>query len=294
MATRYPGQIDNNLTLPNSIDNVTAVKSEVVNRLKDAIIALQTELGVKPSTTYGTVRSRLDSIENGLNSLTFLTGDLGGTKESVRVIGIMGNPISETPPNLGQVLRWNGLAWEPSDASGGGSTVTFAGDLSGNSSSQTVIKIQNIAISSTAPTDNQVMVYDAGTTNWKPTSLGGYIDCVAVSGKFTVLGVGSNVFTNAGNVQVNAGDFTIESCTFECVLEATPGETAEVRLYNLTDGGVVSGSLLSTSANTPTYQSASITISGDKLYEVQIRITSGSPGSDDGASCTNAKIRIKY
>jgi hypothetical protein len=47
--------------------------------------------------------------------------------------------------------------------------VFFAGDLSGSSSSQTVIGLQNIPISTTHPSTNQVLQYN-GTT-WGPTSL---------------------------------------------------------------------------------------------------------------------------
>ena len=63
--SNYPNQIDTTNELPRSTDLVSPVKAEVVNRLRDAILAIESELGVDPSGTYGTVRDRLDSLAGG-------------------------------------------------------------------------------------------------------------------------------------------------------------------------------------------------------------------------------------
>lgn len=63
--TEYPVHIDNTSSLPLAVDGVTGVKAESVNRHNEAIVAIETELGEKPSSTYGTVRARLDAIEAG-------------------------------------------------------------------------------------------------------------------------------------------------------------------------------------------------------------------------------------
>ena len=63
--SKYPNQIDSSLELPPSTDNVTPVKAEVVNRLRDAILAIESELGIDPSREYGTVRARLDAMQSG-------------------------------------------------------------------------------------------------------------------------------------------------------------------------------------------------------------------------------------
>jgi hypothetical protein len=63
--SKYPSQIDSSLELPVTTDNVTPVKAEVVNRLRDAILAIESELGIDPSREFGTVRDRLDSLSNG-------------------------------------------------------------------------------------------------------------------------------------------------------------------------------------------------------------------------------------
>lgn len=60
--TKYPNKIDTTTELPKSTDNVTPVKAEVVNRQRDALLAIESELGIKPSGTHSTVRARLDAI----------------------------------------------------------------------------------------------------------------------------------------------------------------------------------------------------------------------------------------
>jgi len=112
---KYPGQIDDNTSLPTAIDNVTPVKGSLFNRLRDATIAIEAELGTKPSSVYGSVKSRLDNLENNINNINAvqLNNDLGGTVNHPLVIGIQGNPITTDPPSFLQNLTWNGIAWAP-------------------------------------------------------------------------------------------------------------------------------------------------------------------------------------
>jgi len=59
----YPEGIDSSSQLPIVTDLVTPVKAEIVNRHRDAIIAIESELGIEPSGTYTTVRARLDALD---------------------------------------------------------------------------------------------------------------------------------------------------------------------------------------------------------------------------------------
>jgi hypothetical protein len=77
VATIYPSGIDNNITLPRTIDLVTPVKAEVVNNNRDTIIVIENELGIDPSREFGTVRARLDymtglieAVSGGLNTVS--------------------------------------------------------------------------------------------------------------------------------------------------------------------------------------------------------------------------------
>jgi hypothetical protein len=65
LPSNYPCNIDDTTNMPYTVDNRTPVDEEVVNRQLNAIFAVETELGENPSGTFGTVRARLDSLEQG-------------------------------------------------------------------------------------------------------------------------------------------------------------------------------------------------------------------------------------
>ena len=122
---KYPAQIDNSQSLPTAVDNLTPVQGAIFNKLRDAVLSIETELGVKPSATYGTVRARLNALEGIVGNLKIIEidKDLGGTLEQPKVIGFQGRPISTVPPQIGDVYIWNGISWSPgSSGSGGGFT----------------------------------------------------------------------------------------------------------------------------------------------------------------------------
>lgn len=144
MVTRYPAAIDTVHTLLPIADG-RPVTGGSVEQLRQAIIAIEEELGVRPSGVYATVRARLDSLENIVGNLRIieLDQDLGGSLEDPRVIGIHGRPISDVPPGLGQAYIWNGIAWAPGSPA---AEVNFAGDLTGTPLSQTVVGINTIPV----------------------------------------------------------------------------------------------------------------------------------------------------
>ncbi len=160
--SKFPAQIDNDISLPRVTDNFSAARGDFINKLRSAIIAIEEELGIKPSNIYSTVRARIDTLENALNSLEIisLAGDLGGTLENPLVIGFQGYPVSDVAPELNQFLVWNALAWVPNDG-------YLSGDLDGYLlSSPTVVGIRGAPISETAPTYGQVLTWDG--YSWIP------------------------------------------------------------------------------------------------------------------------------
>lgn len=120
MVSRYPAQIDDNVTLPVVADNSTLVRASILNELRAAIIAIESSLGVNPASVYGTVRERLAVLDATLSSLVTegdvmtIAGDLDGDTISQVVVGLQGNPISTTDPADGYALIWDGNAWGPS------------------------------------------------------------------------------------------------------------------------------------------------------------------------------------
>lgn len=177
MPTKYPAQIDNSISLPPAVDNLTPVGANDINALRDAIISIQSELGTKPSGTYSTVKNRITQLENIFNDGggVSLSGDLGGTSTDVEVIGLRKIPISPVAPTTGQALVFNGSEYAPAaasiqDATGSQKGVLqLAGDLTGTASSPTVLAIQNYAIRADTPQIDQVLQFDG--TLWGPADV---------------------------------------------------------------------------------------------------------------------------
>lgn len=134
----YPAQIDTSISIPRAVDNQTPVASNQYNQSRDAVIAIETELGVKPSATYGTVRARLDYLESIITAGggVQIAQDLGGLATAPLVIGIYGNPVAPTSPTANYVLTWSGTAWEPMPPSIVGGLHNTLGGLQGGTSSQ--------------------------------------------------------------------------------------------------------------------------------------------------------------
>lgn len=92
---KYPAIIDDTV-LPTVHDGATHIKASALNDLRDAIIRIEKELGVKPSRIYTNVKTRLDEIDKIITRMS--GGDL------VRVLGT---------PKKGQTIIWNGKNWVP-------------------------------------------------------------------------------------------------------------------------------------------------------------------------------------
>lgn len=172
--SNFPNSLDDSLSIPISTDLVTEVKAEVVNRHRDAIISIETTLGTSPQSTYASVKDRLNSIESTVSTLAPLNGDLGGTSDSVKVIGLQGRSILDsTPPISGDVLTYNGTQWFYLPF--GGAEITpigpASGDLSGSYPSPLVSGIQGIEVSSTSPLDGYSLVYDLSSDMWIPAQV---------------------------------------------------------------------------------------------------------------------------
>jgi hypothetical protein len=114
MSTIYPAGIDTTTSLPLVIDGQTNISASVINSLRAAIIAIEAENGINPAGTFSTVRARLDfltsQIGGGGGSFT-PGGDLSGTSDLQRVIGLQGIPVSSAMPLIGQILQYDGAGW---------------------------------------------------------------------------------------------------------------------------------------------------------------------------------------
>lgn len=89
--TKYPKQIDTTIELPIIVDMRTPIIGEVINRHRDAIIAIESELGINPSKEYGNVRDRLDILE-----------------QRTLAQSVVGVRSSSEPANANSLVRYDG------------------------------------------------------------------------------------------------------------------------------------------------------------------------------------------
>ncbi|MFD3394647.1 hypothetical protein U0R10_08440 [Aquirufa sp. OSTEICH-129V] len=189
----------------------------------------------------------LPSATNSSSGLVQLAGDLGGVATAPSVVRIQGIPVSATAPTVGQVLKYDGTNYVPNNSvltesqtlglsgstltiSGTGSSVVLptavdatsstngmvrlAGDLGGTASSPLVAKLQGRTLSSTAPTNGQVLKFDG--TSWIPAtsvltetqtlSLAGSTLTISGTSSSVVLPVASDATTTTNGSVRLAGD----------------------------------------------------------------------------------------
>ena len=144
-------------------------------QLQQQVEDIEAEMGLDPSGVYATLRTRLDTLSTSINSLAnnlvvSISGDVNGFTSDAHVTKLQGFDVSSVIPLDNFVLTWNDTSsqWEPKVSS----SFIAAGDLFGTSSTQKVIGLQGRTLSSTAPTDGQVLAWNNTFSAWMPTTTG--------------------------------------------------------------------------------------------------------------------------
>lgn len=111
MTTKYPASIDTTIELPYIVDNSTPVGGSIINNLRDAVVALENELGIKPSGIYTNVRTRISALEIVVGNLVEGTVTFGGdlttiTNTTQKVTGLQAHPVNSVIPTDGYLLTW--------------------------------------------------------------------------------------------------------------------------------------------------------------------------------------------
>jgi hypothetical protein len=266
--SKFPAQIDNDVTLPKVIDNLSSVTGDSVNRLRAAIIAIENELGIKPSGVYSTVRGRLDALETAVNNLTefSLAGDLGGTPDSPLVVGMQGRPISSQTPLLNQVLTWNGTTWIPD--------------------TQDTVILNVLPTSILLPSDVTFLSGDGYSASTSPFRIGARI-------------IDLNLYPSSWP------DGRIRTMTFKADLEVNNAATdGYAQIKDITHNAVILNSTLHTNS-LGSVELEAIILAGTTdgymredccdltMYEAQIYLTNGN-GITDQVICRNARIEFTY
>lgn len=148
MATKYPDQIDGNNELPQVINNVTPVIAEVVNNLRGAIIAIEQELGADPSREYGTVRTRLDAMQDSLNAL--IAGGAGISAVKQDNTTVVTNATSLNFTGTGVTVTSSGSQANIAINGGGDQAVQVQQSIAVVANNQTSFTLSNIPANSAA------------------------------------------------------------------------------------------------------------------------------------------------
>ena len=216
MGTNYPESIDTTANLMTVVDLFSPVSAIVVNRLRDAIIAIESTLGVQPGGIYTTVVGRISALENTVNNLNAVSlgGDLGNTRDNPYVIGIQGRPVSSVPPTINNVLIWDGIAWVPGSFE---AALTAGGDLSGTYPNPTVAKIQTNPVMPGTPTIGSVYVWNGAKFVPQPIADISVSSSAAIQGTKISPNFGAqNIFTTGSITAQNAtinGNLTVLGTT---------------------------------------------------------------------------------
>lgn len=252
-------------------------------------------------------------------------GDLSGNATSQTVIGWETKPLDATSfgaPTDAQIPIWN-------NSSTKWFSVSISGDVSlTNAGVVTVVKLQNRAVSATAPSTGSFLGWDGaqwigrnavaslqitglasgmlgvdGSGNVvKETSLPLPKELSFVAGVFST---NNSTFTRMGSRIVDLSPFPTtlaDGRTLHAAIvfdfETTAG-TATIRLQNITDNETVTGTSQTTSSVANTEVSVSLTIGSSagnlktgKTYEVQLELTGGS--ALDRATVTNSRLVLTY
>lgn len=231
--TSYPCAIDGSNELPFSVDLRTPVKAEVVNRQRNAIIAIESELGIQPSGTFTTVRQRLDAFDVQLCTLATeianlqpggaVTIQLNGTSivnaaETINFTGT-GVNVTATSSTVAEVI-----------ISGGSTIIQVQETIPVTSNGQTTFSLSNIPDD---PTAVEMFInrlkYDAATeysvSGQTVTYSGSYSIQIGDTVEFWYLAEGTSVqqeqesFTATSNGQTS---FT---------LSQTPADVTAVQMF---------------------------------------------------------------
>jgi hypothetical protein len=164
--TTYPAKIDTVISLPAAQDNITPISGDIYNNLRNAVLALEAELGIKPSGIYTTVKNRLDTLEALL-----------GASATLSPLFFSGAPLN------GQTVIFNNGAWSPGTDFGAQNLIT-SGALSSNSltlsSNATFIGTSGVSISSAG---QGIIFFDSSSGKFKASQDGyAFVDLINSGG----------------------------------------------------------------------------------------------------------------
>lgn len=228
-------------------------------------------------------------------------GDISGTTSGATVTKIQGFPIASDAPTDGYSLTWSSGAWRPT-------STALSGDLQGNSSNASVIRIQGKEIANTNPLDGYVLTWIDADSKWepKPTAKGPALKTLDFPFLSSVTAINETTFQTIGSLDFDRSKLSpstvdgTRTIKLKLVLQTT-GTTAEIILYNMTEGTTVNltpTSIQMTTNATYPYLSVSQDLTsfltnGPAQYEVRIRQISKN-NIQDQAICSMCTLEVEW
>lgn len=285
-----------------------------ISALIDSVNSIEEELGLDPNGVYATVRTRLDILEARINNPFAPAPNvpnpfyIGGSPVSGVSIQVgFGDPTITMPPAIpgSLYLREDGYAGTNVYSFGvddvwklisGGSGFVAGGDLSGTSTTQNVIKLQNNAVQSgiLGPAqDGYVLTWINSTNQWspKPSSSG---SSFTAGGDLTGTSSSQQVvsLTGSSNI-VNVPSPTV----LEFGSHSTSATIGFIRLGDIQTSAtnILVGRNAANSANRLILQSAGFDgfNFGDSAFTGQVSLKGGSHISIDNSSNVGAIIFLQ-
>ena len=156
-----------------------ATIDDEIAEIQANIIDIKYNLGINPGSPYLDIRTRLDILESRISqSSSIVPNPFNISNTNITISGGIGEPLQNA--NDGSLylredsseniyIHQNG-SWISLNSSGSGSW-SASGDLSGNSSQQTVIGLQGRALNNSVPANNQVISWDQINNYWYSANL---------------------------------------------------------------------------------------------------------------------------
>lgn len=159
---------------PIELECVAASEASVVELSTSVYLQRGADSSGQVARFFGAVGGA--SSGSGIDQLTAdVTAGPGTGSQAATVVAIQGQPVSSAAPGTGDVLTWDGAAWEAAAVSAGITELTGDATAGPGTGAQvvTVVALQGRGVQNVGPSDGDVLTWNTGASRWEPTAPGG-------------------------------------------------------------------------------------------------------------------------
>ena len=172
-----------------------------------------------------------------------LVGDVGGTTDNAVVSGLQGRPVGATAPASGEILKWNGVSWEPApdEDTPQATSLPVSGDISGTTNSVTVEAIHGRPVTTGAPSSGQILKWNGALWELATDESGSQPTSLPMSGDVTGLTDVSVVTALQGNSVATGVPSSGEVLKWNGAQWSPAPDESGIPITSLSVGGDLSG-----------------------------------------------------